>query len=431
MKQEQNLLKKLYPLTKWKLLILHYNIDCSKNLLDHIKNIKNYKVKYRLKKPVVENKKFFDISNDNSLIPSELILESKKGNRTLVKINYKKNSPLVLKKTKENKLYIFDKREKTIAPLSITLVKNKKYNHLKIPQGRIARKGSLLKDYIEIIGIDRIGILAYDGCIHWNHGCACKFCDSTPKRKDEKVIKPSLNNLYNFKNVDEWWDFYKGSYLDGIKYSFGKIVKTEFNEIGPHKHFQLMAGNLPDPNKVWEIIIEISKTINKVYPISKMDSYLNIAAPRKDVVKYLNIAKKLGFQNIAFNLEVIGAKSFCNVCPGKSRNSGYSRTIKCMKNAVKIFGKGKVRTNFVLGAQDPKKTMKGIKALAKEGIVSDYSIFIPKPGTPWEKKQRPSMEEILNFTKNLCEVYKKNNFKGIYCGLSSRSNITHEVLNQV
>ncbi len=431
MKQEKDLLKNLPPLAKWKLLILHYNLDCPRNLLGHIRNIRNYKVKYRLKKPTVENKRVFDVSKDNNIIPSELILSSKEGNKTLVKINYKKGSPLILKKTKKNELYIFDKRSKTVAPLNINLIKNKRYNSLVIPQGRLAYQGSLLKNYIEIIGIDRIGILAYEGCIHWNNKCACKFCDSTPRRKEEKAIRPSLNSLYDFGNVDAWWDFYKDNYLDGIKYSFQKIVRTEFKNFGPHKHFQLMAGNLPDPDKVWEISLEISKLINKVYPLSKMDSYLNIAAPRKDTTKHLKMAKKLGFQNIAFNLEVIGKEDFKEVCPGKSMNFGYNRTLRCMRKAVKIFGKGKVRTNFVLGAQETNKLINGIKKLAEGGIVADYSVFIPKLGTPWEKKIRPNIKEILKVTTELCKIYKKYNFKAIYCELSSRSNITHEVLNQI
>jgi hypothetical protein len=428
---QSRLLKDLSPLTKWKLLLLHYNVDSSKDLLQGIKNIDDYKVKFRRKKPLVKNRKVYDFSKDNAIIPSEAILIHGK-NKTLVKLNYKKGSHLILKQDREGNLYIFDKLKKERAPIDIELVKKYQYSNLKIPKGRPSHEGAPLESFVQIIGLDRIGVLAFEGCIHWNNKCACLFCDSNPKRKGEKVFIPSLNSLNDFENnVDKWWDYHKLAYLDGIEYSFKKLVKTEFANLKPHKHFQLMSGNLPSPDKVWNICQEISETINNVYPLSKLDSYLNIAAPRGDIKSYITSAKKLGYQNIVFNLEVYGKRDFNRVCPGKSRCSGYENTINCLKESVKVFGKGKVRSNFVLGVQNTGKLLRGVKKLARIGIVSDYSVFIPKPCTPWQDKQSPDLKTVIRFTQGLVKVYKKYGFKGIYCNLSSRANIVHEMLNEM
>jgi len=101
-----------------------------------------------------------------------------------------------------------------------------------------------------------------------------------------------------------------------------------------------------------------------------------------------------------------------------------------LETAVPIFGEGNVRSNFVLGAQPTPELVEGIQILADKGIVADYSVFVPKRGTGWENKARPEMEDVVDFTIKLAKVYQQHNFKSIYCGLSSRSNIVAEVLEE-
>jgi len=161
-----------------------------------------------------------------------------------------------------------------------------------------------------------------------------------------------------------------------------------------------------------------------------MDSYLNIVPPSDERRKgYLERAKELGFRNIAFNLEVIGDRTFQDVCPGKAHLFGYQGIVDSLKDSVNYFGYGNVRSNFVLGAQPVDELLEGIRELAGHGIVADYSVFVPKKGTPWNKRISPTMETIVHFTRDLADIYRQNGFRGVYCGLSSRSNILHEVLD--
>ena len=99
-----------------------------------------------------------------------------------------------------------------------------------------------------------------------------------------------------------------------------------------------------------------------------------------------------------------------------------------MKESVSIFGKGKVRCNFVLGAQHISKLKKGVQEIAEFGVASDFTIFTPKRGTPWENKPKPTDDEIIDFTSFLYEIYKQYNFEGIYCCESSRSCVLNEML---
>ncbi|MEI7792170.1 MAG: radical SAM protein [Candidatus Berkelbacteria bacterium] len=414
-------------LAKWKALILDFGVDVPDDLLKGYPSIENYRVKYKVKKPSVENHKFIDKSTNTSVIPAEVIV-SANGKKTLVKIGHRDTSPISLI-LEDGIFHLIEKDSNKKIDLKIELVAKRLYTAERLPK-EINPKTPLLDDFVQVVGLDRIAIMAYEGCWHQICKKACRFCDANPKREKTESGLPSLNSLVDFEfNESAWWNSHRADFLAGIEYSMKRILEIE--NITPHQHFQLMAGNIINTEMVWKICEEIAEVVNKVKPISEFDSYLNLAAPRNDAEKYLKMAKnKMGFNQIEFNLEVIGEERFAEVCPGKAAIAGYANTVEMLKKAVDIFGWGKARSNFVLGAQPVEELLEGIRDLAGYGIVADYSIFVPKRGTPWEKRKSPDMDTVVYFTKELAKIYKKHNFKGIYCGLSSRSNILHEMLDE-
>jgi hypothetical protein len=430
---KENLAEKyndLPMLAKWKALILEYGVDLEKDsTFSQLPGIEDFKTKRRIKDPTVDNFRFKDTSTDNFLIASELILTDKtKEKQSLVKVGYKPNSPLVAS-TENGELHLYERDTQEVIPVGVDMVKNRQFSKARLPV-EIDNKQPRLEDFVQVVGMDRIGVLAYEGCWHWITSKACQFCDANPKREGDASAMPTLNTLKDFKfDQDEWWNRLGPSYLKGIEYAFQYVLENE--QIEPHKHLQLMAGNMIFTEKVWEICGQIADVLNSVNPVSNLDSYLNISAPKKDVEKQLRDAKeRMGFSQIAFNLEVWGKDRFAEACPGKSGSIGFENTVAALEAAVPIFGKGNVRSNFVLGAQPIPELMEGVQILATKGIVADYSVFVPKRGTGWENKARPEMEDVVDFTKNLAKVYRQHNFKSIYCGLSSRSNIVAEVLEE-
>lgn len=414
--------KDLPILAKWKALLVEFGVDLARpDLFLNYPLLDNYKFKYRTVNPTVKDFKFYDSSKDKNMIPAEIIITD--GiNRSLVKVGYRPKSPIYLDLNNDKEILLKERKTNQIIPVSVALVEKREYTKLRLLEDPAQ---PLLEDFIQIIGLDRIGILFFDGCWHWSCNKACLFCDSNPKRQDFKSAMPSLNTLPNFDfNEDKWWASYRDGYLRGIKRAFEYIIKNE--KLEPHRHLHVMSGNLPHGDKVWEIAFEISEVLNEIEPIANFDSYLNLCIPKEE--KFLVKAKKLGYKYLQFNLEVTGDDRFNEVCPGKSQIIPYPQAIEIFKKAVKIFGFGKVRSNFVLGAQPVEELLSGIKDLAKEGIVADYSIFVPKKGTPWAQKPGPDMATIIAFTKELAEIYKHYGFQSIYCGLSSRSNILYEIL---
>lgn len=396
---------------KWKIIILEYGINTyiKEGFFNYF--LKDYKTKYAAKNPKALNYKVYDYSKNKSIIPSEIIIKDKNNNASLVKLRYNPDSPIKLifdKNINIFRLFLDNKRKEEEISLKVELVK---------------KKGDNL---VSIIGEDRISIILFDGCWNWNINSPCLFCDLNPKRKNYQSIIPNLNNLVDFNfDYKKWWDIYKYNYFKNLGPSF----KKAFKESKPHKHLLIMSGGFINNKYLWLMIKEFLKNLNKIIPLNKFDNYLNVPPPIRNKELILREIKEMGIKQIQFNLEVIGKNNFKLICPGKSKFIGYDNYIESLKLGIKIFGSGKVRSNFVLGAQPLNVLLRGIKNFAKYGIVSDYSIFQPKKGTKWENKKGLSIEELLEFSAELANIYKQYKFEGIYCSLSSRSSIINEILN--
>lgn len=409
------------PLANIKALLTECGVTFSDPaLFNNYPDIGTYKTKRRILQPVAEGLKVYDRSEDNSLIPSEVTVGIGEG-KSIVKLGYRENSPLEIRLNKQGDIEVVDRETNSPLPAEVNLVKRLKYQDATIP-AEIDPSQPKLSEFVDMVGIDRLSVITFDGCWNWNCGKACQFCDFNPKRETDKVDKPSLNTLHDFgADLDLWWDSQKFGYLRNLKFAFRHLLSTE--TIEPHKHLLIMSGNLPKPTKVWDIAAETVEALNEVEKVENFDNYLNIC-PHPDGDR-LQAMKMLGVKQVQYNLEVIGAELFKRICPGKME---YSKFQSKLVEAVGTMGFGNVRSNFVLGLQPIDELLAGIEQLARVGVVADFSIFQPKRSTPLEIEKPPTMDEIVAFSKRLALIYKKYDFKPIYCGLSSRSSIINECM---
>jgi len=399
-----------------KLLLLTKGLDF--DFLPIRKIYPDLKEKYKVNKIRVSDRHFLSpTSTKRDFIPDELILEE--GNqKSVVKVYFREDSPFLFS-IKENKFIILDKETKEKLPIQITPVPL--YNYSKK-----LYKGVHLDEFVNVVGLDRISILPFDGCEHWMLGEQCQFCGANPKRIEFAGIKP---NIFEIKakfngNYKTWWNHYRDYMRENVSRSFEALLK---DEIKPHFHLAIMSGNLSDLDFEWEIAFDLIDSIKDKIDFSKIDSYFNLMPPF-DFEK-IKKAFQYGFKYMCFNLECFDEQRFKKVCPGKHRIYGYKKMIEALKYSVNIFGRGRVRTNFVFGSESLDGLIKGVLKLAEMGIVSDYTIFFPRPGSVWAHKEPPSPDEILDFTKKLVEVYERYDFKPFCCSLSSRSSIANEVYN--
>ena len=399
-----------------KLLLLTQGLDFDFKTIG--KTYPKIKSNFKVNKIRVSDRHFLSVkSAKRDFIPDELILK-KDGDESVVKVYYKEDSPFIFS-VKNSEFIILNKKTKEKFPISIKPVPL--YNYAKKKY-----KGISLDEFVGVVGADKISIIPYDGCENWVYGEQCQFCGANPERIGFTGIKPNIFEIKNkFNgNYKAWWNHYRDYMCKNVSRSFKALLR---DKIKPHFHFTIISGNLSDLDFEWEMVFDLINAIKDKIDFSKIDSYLNLMPPVN--LKKIEKALKCGFQYICFNLECFNKQIFKEVCPGKERIYGYEKIIEALKYSVNIFGKGKVRTNFVLGSEPLDGLINGIRQLAKDGIISDYSIFFPRPGSVWAHKQVPSPDEVLYFTKKLIEVYKKYNFRPYCCSLSSRSSIANEVYN--
>jgi len=408
-------------LARWKALITEHVVDFENpRLFNGLEDIDSYKTKRRVLKPTARDLRVFDESDDASLIPSEVVIGDD-TNASVVKLGYKPNSPIQIDIDKERKVVLREKDTEREIPVKVDLIKRRKYQEVRLPE-EIDPDRPKLSDFIDVVGLDRISVMTFDGCWNWNSGKPCRFCDYNPKRQDHVGAKPSTNTMGEFGgDVNLWWSQQRDKYLAGLEYTFRHLLENE--DLSPHQHLLVMSGNLPVPRKVWDSALEVVDTLNRVRGVGTFDNYLNICP--HPTLESLRKAKELGISQVQYNLEVVGPDVFAQMCPGKME---YSLFRTKLEEAVSVMGFGNVRSNFVLGIQPVEQLLEGVRDLAQKGVVADYSIFQPKRATPMVNHPAPSMETIVYFTKELVKIYKEHGFHGIYCSLSSRSSIINECL---
>lgn len=377
--------------------------------------VKHFKTKRIKVKPTIVKNAVYDLACEKNILPSEILLTY--GDRqSICKLRYNEKSSIEIR-LEEDSFQLYKNNRKI--DITVSLVPRYEILEKKIDEC-INGINSTVGDYIDVVGIDRLSILFFEGCYNWNCGKACKFCDLHPKQKTEQIIKPTVNNLRKYhNNVDVWWNNSKKSYLKGIKYSITQLLD---HQSFPHKHLFFMAGNLPTAKDVWNVAEDTLQSMSSYLDLNEFDSYLNIAP--HDTLERLKRIKKLGIRQVQYNLEIANKELFEDICPGKMK---YDLFVDKLIEAVSVFGFGNVRSNFVFGLQDKDQLLVEIKRLADKGIVADYSIFQPKNNTPLQHKSSPDFEDVLDFSNQLVDIYLKYHFKPIFCSLSSRSSIINEL----
>ena len=373
-----------------------------------IKKVK-FKNKTIFKKPISDGKEVYDYSSRQEIIPSEILLDDTK-NESIVKCRYNPNSSIELK-WKDDKLEIYQNNHKL--ELKVNLIKEYDVIQQKIDDD------FFVGDYVDVVGIDRISLLLFEGCYNWICGKQCKFCDLHPKRVSEKVCRPTLNNLYKYDSIDKWWNSQKDLFFKNTNLALDKLLK---NTNLKHKHLFIMAGNLSDCEIVWKYLLEFVENLTKQFDLQGFDTIANVCP--HDSIESLKKLKKFGIKQVQYNLEIANKDLFTFTCPGKIN---YEEFVSKLYEAVNIFGKGNVRSNFVLGLQDYNELIDECEKFAERGIVADYSVFQPKKNTAYSNLKAPEMKDVINFTKRLVKIYLKYNQHPIFCLLSSRSSIVNEV----
>lgn len=393
-----------------KLLLLTRGMRCDFGALAAYPDLK---AEYKVETLAVSDRHFISPGSENRRhIPDELILSDGR-HRTVAKAYYRDDSPFTF--TVRDGGFVIEADGRRL-PVDVQIVRRPEYYKLE-------HNGAKLSKYVSVLGTDRVSVIPYDGCENWMRGDPCKFCGADPARLGFGGAKPNVSEVpckYS-GDYERWWAENRDRLLAGI--GAGITALLEHDRLEPHTHVMMMGGNLSDVAFEWRLMLDVARFVAERIDLKAVDSYLILAPPasEEDIAE----SKRCGFGSVAFNLECYDERLFADTCPGKDR----AHILDMLRRSVAVYGRGKVRTNVVLGIEPTEGLLEGAERLASEGIVVDYSVFFPRPASVWRERSPPSPDAVLAFTDELAKIYRKYGFRPFSCSMSSRSSVASDVVD--
>lgn len=276
--------------------------------------------------------------------------------------------------------------------------------------------GTPLQAIAQPIGFDNMAVCFDFYCEYWIKNEQCLFCDigshlREKKRRGEKVItrlKPE---------------------------QVAKTLAIAFSEKG-YRHGCYTSGSIlrkRDGKSETEWFCDFLNAIREEAGTNFQPAWFQIVAKPKDEIKMLH---ETGIAVLCLNLEVWDERLFNIICPGKARTVGREEWIKRMFDAVDIFGKGYIMSNFVIGVEmaQPfgfkdaraavKSTLGGFEYLMQHGVLPKLDMWAMEPGSALAGQQPAPLEYYLELEKGFLELRHKYNFTFPYRTLC-RGCITH------
>ncbi len=220
---------------------------------------------------------------------------------------------------------------------------------------------------------DRMRIHHTISCVFKKNDRGCRFCEV-----------PKLAAKYDVNDIFEIIDFY----LDNAN---------------NFRHFLVGGGSesiWQEENHIAEIVEHIRKKCDK--PI-----YLMCLPPEKPTT--LKHWHQSGITEVAFNIEIFDRKLAEKYMPGKGRIP-LSQYINALKNATDIWGKtGNVRTLFIVGLEQRKTLIEGVKTVSALGVMPVLSIFRALKGTETQDIVPPPNEWLMEIYNECEEICRHNN----------------------
>lgn len=186
----------------------------------------------------------------------------------------------------------------------------------------------------------------------------------------------------------------------GIK-SIGTIIGMveEASATGRLNAISLTSGVAVSPEEEVERMVRVVEALH-----SRFDLPIGVSVyPTKDSSRLLHDA---GAVEIKYNVETMDPEIFASVCPDFS----LPEILDALREAVSIFGKNAVFTNFIIGlGEDDNTVLDGVMTLAQMGVIPNLRPISPSPLRQGEITiKRPSQERLLYLSKETKEILKQH-----------------------
>lgn len=262
--------------------------------------------------------------------------------------------------------------------------------------------GTPMNKVLQLAGKDCLKIYPHNYCEFESLDCVCKFCTVDSSRELQDII-------YN-KGICQIGEAMKAAYAEGY-----------------YGHVMIAMGVLATNDRGLSFISNMLKYIRATLGIDLVAGSASTVPPRE--FRYIHQIYDAGIEYITFNLEVFDKELFEKYCPGKAKYIGRQHYFDCYKEAVEIFGPGRVRSNFVAGMEPIESMVEGFELLANMGVVPTVTMLSLN-----ERNKKnigadfkfPDFEYYIDIFKNLWRIYQEYEMTPPWCAQCRTTSLEHE-----
>lgn len=126
-----------------------------------------------------------------------------------------------------------------------------------------------------------------------------------------------------------------------------------------------------------------------------------------------------GFDYALYAMEVWDRRVWPTVIPGKSRVVGRERWMLCLRDAVDVFGRGRVLCSFVAGVETATpnafrsideavdSTLMGMRWCYENGVYPKYSAWMPIPEARWADRGPAPLDYYVRLMVGRQQLYRE------------------------
>ncbi|MBI4332763.1 MAG: hypothetical protein HY673_15960 [Chloroflexi bacterium] len=189
-----------------------------------------------------------------------------------------------------------------------------------------------------------------------------------------------------------------------------------------YRHFDISSGSVlreRDGKGETEWFCQYFYAIKEALHGLRWPSMFQIVAKPRDEIKMLYDA---GLTSVCMNMEVWDERLFNIICPGKARTIVWKEWVRRLFDAVDVFGKGGVLTNFVNGVelarpwgfQDAreavKSTLGGFDYLMAHGVLPRTSVWTVEPNSALGGQPPAPLDYYIEVERGYLELREKYGF---------------------
>jgi hypothetical protein len=209
---------------------------------------------------------------------------------------------------------------------------------------------------------DRVGVVALRECHLWSDpDSRCRFCSYGTNLSQESARRTSEDLM--------------------------EAVRAARDDVEqPSRHVLISGGSDLDVDGV--VVPEIVSVASSLAPLGMpLDAMLSPPTSRAPLERL----REAGVSSVSINLEVSDPATAKRIVPGKWR-LGRDRYLRALRDAVGVFGAGRVRSLLVVGLESQEHTLDGVRDIAETGAFPTLSPFRPLPGSDLADDLAPSAE---------------------------------------